>query len=50
MAQGCACKMCTGGGRQTTDELHFEDVKLECVGEFMYLGDMMNDTGGWNKL
>ena len=27
-------------------EFHFEDVKLECVYEFAYLGDMLNDTGG----
>ena len=24
----------------------FEDVELECVGKFAYLGDMLNDTGG----
>ena len=23
----------------------FDDVKLECVGEFAYIGDMLNDTG-----
>ena len=28
------------------DEFHFEDVKLECVYEFAYLSDMLNDTGG----
>ena len=34
------------GGRKAADEFHFEDVKLECVYEFAYLGDMLNDTGG----
>ena len=34
------------GGRKAADEFRFEDVKLECVGEFAYLGDMLNDTGG----
>ena len=28
------------------EEFCFEDVELECVGEFAYLGDMLNDTGG----
>ena len=32
--------------RKAGDEFHFEDVKLECVYEFAYLGDMLNDTGG----
>ena len=40
------CNMCRDGGRKTADEFHFEDVKLECVGEFVYLGIMLNDTGG----
>ena len=39
-------KVCRGGGKQAADEFRFEDVKLECVGEFVYLGDMLNDTGG----
>ena len=34
------------GGRKAADEFHFEDVKLECVYEFTYLGNMLNDTGG----
>ena len=34
------------GGRKAADEFHFEDVKLECVYGFAYLGDMLNDTGG----
>ena len=38
--------MCRAGGRKATDEFRFEDVKLECVCEFAYLGDMLNDTGG----
>ena len=40
------CKVCRAGGRKGADEFHFEDVKLECVCEFAYLGDMLNDTGG----
>ena len=39
-------KVCRAGGRKAADEFHFEDVKLECVYEFAYLGDMLNDTGG----
>ena len=39
------CKMCRGGGRKAADKLRFEDVELECVSEFAYLGDMLNDTG-----
>ena len=38
--------MCSGGRRKAADAFHFEDVELECVGEFMYLGDILNDTGG----
>ena len=34
MPQSFVCKVC------------FEDVELECVGEFAYLGSMLNDTGG----
>ena len=41
------CAKCVrGGGRKAADEFHFEDVELKCVGEFAYLGDMLNDTGG----
>ena len=40
------CKVCRAGGRKAADEFHFKDVKLECVYEFVYLGDMLNDTGG----
>ena len=32
--------------RWAADECRFEDVKLERVCEFAYLGDMLNDTGG----
>ena len=46
VAQGYVCKMCRAGGRKAADEFHFEDVKLECVCEFVYLGDMLNDAGG----
>ena len=41
------CAKCVrAGGRKAADEFHFEDVKLECVYKFAYLGDMLNDTGG----
>ena len=46
VTQGFVCKVCRGGRTQAADEFHFEDVKLECVGEFACLGDMLNDTGG----
>ena len=46
VAQGFVCKVCRGGGRQAANEFHFEDVELECVGDFAYLGDLLNDTGG----
>ena len=39
-------KMCRGEGRKAVEEFRFEDVELECVGEFAYLGDTLNDTGG----
>jgi len=45
VAQGFVCKMCRGEGRHTADEFCFEDAEVECVGEFAYLGDMLNDTG-----
>ena len=38
--------MCRAGERKAADEFYFEDVKLECVYEFVYLRDMLNDTGG----
>ena len=38
--------MCRAGGRKAADEFCFEVVKLECVCEFAYLGDMLNNTGG----
>ena len=46
VAQSFVCKLCRGRGRKTVEEFCFEDIELECVGEFMYLGDMLNDTGG----
>ena len=46
VAHGIVCKVCRAGGRKAADEFHFKDVKLECVYEFVYLGDMLNDTGG----
>ena len=39
------CKVCRAGGRNAADEFHFEDVKLACVYEFVYLDDMWNDKG-----
>ena len=46
VAQGFVCKVCRAGGRKAADEFHFKDVKLECVYEFAYLSDMLNDAGG----
>ena len=47
VAQGFVQKMCRGGGgRKAADDVRFEDVKLECVCEFVYLGNMLNDTDG----
>ena len=46
VAQGFVYKVCRGGGRKTADEFCFEDIELECVGEFAYLGDRLNDTDG----
>ena len=46
VAQGFVCKVCRAGGKKAADEFHFEDVKLECVYKFVYLGDMLNDAGG----
>ena len=40
------CVQSRAGGRKAADEFRFEDVKLECVYELAYLGDMLNDTGG----
>ena len=34
------------GGRTAGYKFHSEDIKLECVGEFAYFGDILNDTGG----
>ena len=45
VAQGIVCKVCRAGGRKAGDEFHFENVKLACVYEFAYLGDMLNDAG-----
>ena len=40
------CAVCRGGGKKAADEFHFEDAELECDGVFVYLGNMLNDTGG----
>ena len=46
VAQSYVCIVCRNGGRQAADEFCFEDVELECVGKFAYLGDMLNDIDG----
>ena len=46
VAQSFMCKVCRAGGRKAANEFRFKDVKLECVCEFAYLSDMLNDTGG----
>ena len=43
---GFCVQACRAGGRKAADEFCFKDVKLECVCEFAYLGDMLNYTGG----
>ena len=52
VARGIVCKVCKvhrAGGRKAAGEFRFEDVTLECVYEFAYLGDMLNDTGGMEQ-
>ena len=46
VAQGSVCKVCRAEERKAADEFHFKDVKLECVYEFAYLGDTLNNIGG----
>ena len=46
VAQSFVCKVCRGGGTQAADKFRSDDVELECVSKFAYLGDMLNDTGG----
>ena len=46
VTHGFVCKMCRGEGREAVEKFCFEDVELDCVGEFVYLEDMLNDTGG----
>ena len=41
----CVQNVCRGGGRKAADEFRFEDVKLDCVYQFAYLGDILNDAG-----
>ena len=43
VSQGFVCRV---GGRKVADEFRFKDVKLECVCEIAYLGEMLIDTGG----
>ena len=44
VAQGFVRKVCRAGGRNAADRC--EEIKLECVCKFAYLGAMLNDTGG----
>ena len=46
MALGFVWKVCRAVGREAVHEFRFEDVKLECVYKFAYLGNILNDTGG----
>ena len=46
VAQSFVCKVCRAGGRKAADEFRFEDVRLQCVCKFAYLGDILNDTDG----
>ena len=48
VVQGFVCKVCRAGGTKVA-EFHFEDSQLECVYEFAYLGDMLNDAGGMEQ-
>ena len=41
--------VCRVGGRKAADEFCFEDVELEYVREFAYLGDMLNESGGMEQ-
>ena len=49
VVKGFVCKMCRGEGRQAADEFYFKDIELECVGEFVYLDNMLNDTSEVEK-
>ena len=40
------CAKCVELEEERQLKFCFKDVKLECVYEFAYLGDMLNDTGG----
>ena len=40
------CKVGRAGGRKAADEFRFKNVELECVAEFAYFCDMLNDTNG----
>ena len=46
VAQGFVCIVCRSGGKHVADQFCFEDVQIECVGEFVYLEDILNDAGG----
>jgi len=41
-----SCKTCHNRGRKGPGEFNFDDVDLECLGEFTYLGDVLNDGAG----
>ncbi|XP_046841875.1 uncharacterized protein LOC124435990 [Xenia sp. Carnegie-2017] len=40
------CGTCRSGGRVAIEWFELVDVSLECVSEFKYLGDVLNDGGG----
>ena len=46
VAQGFVQKLCRDERSKAVEQFCFEDVELECVGEFTYLEDMLNDTDG----
>jgi len=40
-----SCKTCVNGGRKGSGVFSSDGVDLECVGEFIYLDDVLNDGG-----
>ena len=44
--QDFRCRTCKEGGRSEPERFRLEDEELECVGEFPYLEDVLNDGGG----
>jgi len=41
-----SCKTCDNRGRKGSGVFSSDGVDLECVEEFTYLGDVLNDGGG----